>query len=78
MLTNRQLAGRDSTNATGDPSAAERSHHQAIAVAKLQSAKLSELRASMAETTLSTKSFPSRTIENEFGECVELMQRVGD
>ena len=33
-------------NATGDPSAAERSYHQAIAVAKLQSAKLSELRAS--------------------------------
>jgi predicted ATPase len=34
-------------NATGDPSAAERSYHQAIAVAKLQSAKLSELRASI-------------------------------
>jgi tetratricopeptide (TPR) repeat protein len=33
-------------NATGDPSAAERSYHQAIAVAKLQSAKLLELRAS--------------------------------
>ena len=34
-------------DATGDPSAAERSHHQAIAIAKLQSAKLSELRASI-------------------------------
>jgi predicted ATPase len=34
-------------NATGDPSAAERSYHQAIAVAKLQSAKLLELRASI-------------------------------
>jgi class 3 adenylate cyclase len=34
-------------DATGDPSAAERSHHEAIAVAKLQSAKLSELRASI-------------------------------
>ena len=30
-------------NATGDPSAAERSYHQAIAVAKLQSAKPFEL-----------------------------------
>jgi hypothetical protein len=34
-------------NATGDPSAAERSYHQAIAVAKLQSAKFWELRASI-------------------------------
>ena len=34
-------------DATGDPSAAERSYQQAIAVAKLQSAKLSELRASI-------------------------------
>jgi class 3 adenylate cyclase/tetratricopeptide (TPR) repeat protein len=34
-------------NATGDPSAAERSYHQAIAVAKLQSAKLLELLASI-------------------------------
>jgi predicted ATPase len=34
-------------NATGDPSAAERSYHQALAVAKLQSAKLLELRASI-------------------------------
>ena len=33
-------------NATGDLSAAERSYHQAIAVAKLQSAKFLELRAS--------------------------------
>jgi predicted ATPase len=33
-------------NATGDPSAAERSHHQAIAVAKLQGAKFLELGAS--------------------------------
>jgi len=37
----------DLLNATGDPSAAERSYHQAIAVAKLQSAKLFELRASI-------------------------------
>jgi tetratricopeptide (TPR) repeat protein len=34
-------------DATGDPSAAERSYHQALAVAKLQSAKLLELRASI-------------------------------
>jgi class 3 adenylate cyclase/tetratricopeptide (TPR) repeat protein len=34
-------------NATADPSAAERSYHQAIAVAKLQGAKLFELRASV-------------------------------
>jgi tetratricopeptide (TPR) repeat protein len=34
-------------NATGDPSAAERSYHQAITVAKLQSAKFLELRASI-------------------------------
>jgi predicted ATPase len=37
----------DLLNATGDPSAAERSYHLALAVAKLQSAKLSELRASI-------------------------------
>ena len=37
----------DLLNATGDPSAAERSYHQALAVAKLQSAKLFELRASI-------------------------------
>ena len=37
----------DLLNATGDPSAAERSYQQAIAVAKLQSAKLSELQASI-------------------------------
>ena len=37
----------DLLNATGDPSSAERSYHQAIAVAKLQSAKLLELRASI-------------------------------
>jgi tetratricopeptide (TPR) repeat protein len=36
----------DLLNATGDPAAAERSYHQAIAIAKLQSAKLFELRAS--------------------------------
>ena len=34
-------------NATGDPSVSERSYHQAIAVAKLQSAKPFELRASI-------------------------------
>jgi tetratricopeptide (TPR) repeat protein len=37
----------DLLNATGDPSAAERSYHQAVAVAKLQSAKLLELRGSI-------------------------------
>jgi predicted ATPase len=37
----------DLLNATGDPSAAERSYHQALAVAKLQSAKLFELQASI-------------------------------
>jgi len=37
----------DLLNATCDPSAAERSYHQALAVAKLQSAKLLELRASL-------------------------------
>ena len=34
-------------NASGDPSAAERSYHQAIAVAKLQNAKPFELQASI-------------------------------
>jgi tetratricopeptide (TPR) repeat protein len=37
----------DLLNATGDPSAAERSYHQALAVAKLQTAKLLELQASI-------------------------------
>ncbi len=37
----------DLLNAKGDPSAAERSYHQALAVAKLQNAKLLELRASI-------------------------------
>ena len=37
----------DLLNATGDPSVAERSYQQAIAVAKLRSAKLSELQASI-------------------------------
>ena len=37
----------DLLNATGDPSAAERSYYQALAVAKLQNAKLLELRASI-------------------------------
>jgi class 3 adenylate cyclase/tetratricopeptide (TPR) repeat protein len=37
----------DLLNATGDQSAAEPSYHQALAVAKLQSAKLFELRASI-------------------------------
>jgi predicted ATPase len=37
----------DLLNATGDPSAAERSYHQALAVARLQSAKPLELRASL-------------------------------
>jgi class 3 adenylate cyclase/predicted ATPase len=36
----------DLLNATGDPSAAERNYHQALAVARRQSAKLFELRAS--------------------------------
>jgi predicted ATPase len=42
----------DLLNATGDPSAAERSYQQAIAVAKLQSAKLSELQASISVARL--------------------------
>jgi class 3 adenylate cyclase/tetratricopeptide (TPR) repeat protein len=37
----------DLLNTTGDPSAAEQSYHQALAVAKLQNAKLFELRASI-------------------------------
>jgi predicted ATPase len=37
----------DLLNATGDPSAAEQNYHQALAVAKRQSAKLLELRASI-------------------------------
>ena len=37
----------DLLNAAGDPSAAERSYHQALAVTKLQRAKLMELRASI-------------------------------
>jgi tetratricopeptide (TPR) repeat protein len=37
----------DLLNATGDPSAAERNYHQALEVAKRQSAKLEELRASV-------------------------------
>jgi predicted ATPase len=37
----------DLLNATGDPSAAERSYRQALAIAKLQSAKLLELQASI-------------------------------
>ncbi len=37
----------DLLNATGDPSAAERSYHQALEVARRQSAKLLELRASI-------------------------------
>jgi predicted ATPase len=41
------LSRGDLLHAKGDPSAAERSYHQAIAVAKLQSAKLFELRASI-------------------------------
>ena len=42
-------------NAIGDPSAAERSYHQAIAVAKLQSAKPFELRASISLARLWSK-----------------------
>jgi len=45
----------DLLNATGDPSAAERSYQQAIAVAKLQSAKLSELQASISVARLLCK-----------------------
>jgi predicted ATPase len=42
----------DALNAAGDPSAAERSYHQALAVAKLQSAKLFELRPSISLASL--------------------------
>ena len=45
----------DLLNATGDPSAAERSYQQALAVAKLQSAKLSELQASISVARLWSK-----------------------
>jgi predicted ATPase len=41
-----QLRG-DLLNATGDPAAAERSYHQALAVAERQSAKPFELRAAV-------------------------------
>ena len=37
----------DLLNATGDPSAAERNYHQALEVARKQSAKLLELRSSV-------------------------------
>jgi predicted ATPase len=45
----------DLLNATGDPSAAERSYHQAIEVAKSQSAKLFELQASISLSRLWSK-----------------------
>ena len=45
----------DLLNATADPSAAERSYHQALAVARSQSAKLLELRASISLARLLCK-----------------------
>ena len=56
-------------NATGDPSAAERSYHQAIAVAKLQSAKFLELRASITLARLWCK-------RNRRGEAPDLLAPI--
>jgi predicted ATPase len=56
-------------NATGDPSAAERSYHQAIAVAKLQSAKFLELRASITLARLWCK-------RNRRGEARDLLAPI--
>jgi tetratricopeptide (TPR) repeat protein len=47
--------GGDLLNATGDPAAAERNYHQALAVARSQSAKLFELQASISLARLLCK-----------------------
>ena len=59
----------DLLNATGDPSAAERSYHQAITVAKLQSAKLLELQASISLARLWCK-------QNRRGEARDLLAPI--
>jgi len=59
----------DLVNATGDPSAAERSYHQALAVAKLQTAKLLELQASLSLARLWCK-------QNRRGEARDLLAPI--
>jgi predicted ATPase len=59
----------DLLNATGDPSAAERSYHQALAVAKLQTAKLLELQASLSLARLWCK-------QNRHGEARDLLAPI--
>ena len=59
----------DLLNATGDPSAAERSYHQALTVAKLQSAKLLELQASISLARLWCK-------QNRRGEARDLLAPI--
>jgi predicted ATPase len=59
----------DLLNATGDPSAAERSYRQALAVAKLQNAKLLELRASLSLARLWCK-------QNRRGEARDLLAPI--
>ena len=59
----------DLLNATGDPSAAERSYHQALTVAKLQSAKLLELQASISLAHLWRK-------QNRHGEARDLLAPI--
>ena len=59
----------DLLNATGDPSAAKRSYHQALTVAKLQSAKLLELQASVSLARLWCK-------QNRHGEARDLLAPI--
>jgi predicted ATPase len=59
----------DLLNATGDPSAAERSYLQALAVAKLQTAKLLELQASLSLARLWCK-------QNRRGEARDLLAPI--
>ena len=59
----------DLLTAIGDPSAAERSYHQALTVAKLQSAKLFELRASTSLARLWSK-------QDRRGEALDLLTPI--
>jgi predicted ATPase len=59
----------DLLNAICDPSAAERSYHQALAVAKLQTAKLLELQASLSLARLWCK-------QNRRGEARDLLAPI--
>ncbi len=59
----------DLLNATGDPAAAERSYHRALAVARRQSAKLLELRASIGLARLWCK-------QGKHGEARDLLASV--